>query len=129
MSPRSLDRGTASMETVLLTPVLALGALFVVWAGRAGQSVSQLEQAADRGARAASLVSRARMVDVGRAGALADLVGNGVACRTADAVVVVLADRVVVTVRCTLETRGLTGLPTRTMSASAAEPIDVYRAD
>jgi len=116
------------MELVLLTPVLALGFLFVVWCGRAGQTVSKVEHAADRGARAASLVSRARMAGVGSSEALAELAANGADCTGASANVAVLADRVVVTVRCAVSNQAVEALPVRVVTATSSEPIDVHRA-
>lgn len=115
------------MELAILTPVLGLGLLFVVWAGRAGQTASKVEHAADRGARAAALVSRARMAGVGQTEALAELSANGADCTGQSASVVVLADRVVVTVRCAVSVQGITALPARVLTATSAEPIDVYR--
>lgn len=132
MRPRAAraraDRGSAAMEFVLLTPALALGFLFVVWSGRAGQTVSKVEHAADRGARAAALVSRARMTSVGSREALAELTSNGADCSGASAGVAVLADRVVVTVTCTVSNQAIEALPARVVRATSSEPIDEHRA-
>lgn len=128
MTARRCDRGNASMELAILTPLLGLGFLFVVWAGRAGQTASKVEHAADRGARAAALVSRARMAGVGQAEALAELSANGADCTGQSASVVLLVDRVVVTVRCAVSVQGISALPARVITATSAEPIDVYRA-
>jgi hypothetical protein len=123
------DRGSAALETVLLAPLLVFGVCFVVWCGRGGQTVSHLEHAADRGARAAALVSRSRMAAVGSAAALSELAGPASGCVGPSAAVSVLADRVVVVVRCTLDVAGLEGLPARIVSATSSEPIDRHRAE
>ena len=123
------DRGSASMEMVLLAPAIVLMMVFVAWCGRAGQTTSKLEHAADRGARAAALVSRDRMDAVGRSAALAELNGNGADCVAASASVTVGPDAVTVSVQCTTNVAGLSGLPGRLVTATSAEPIDVYRAD
>jgi len=122
------DRGSASMELAVLAPLLGLGFAFVVWSGRAGQTAAKVEHAADRGARAAALVSRARMAGVGRAEALAELRANGADCLAANAAVSVLADRVVVTLQCSVSTQAVPAFPARTITATSTEPIDVYRA-
>lgn len=129
MRPAARDRGSASMETVLLTPALVVLMVFVIWCGRAGQTTSKLEHAADRGARAAALVRRDRMVAVGRAAALAELTGNGADCVAPGASVVVGLDAVTVSVQCTTNIAGLSGLPGRLVTATSVEPIDTYRAD
>jgi Flp pilus assembly protein TadG len=117
------------MEVAILAPVLGLGFLFVVWAGRAGQTAAKVEHAADRGARAAALASRARMPAVGRAEALAELDANGADCVRATADVAVTADAVTVTVRCEVSNQAVAVLPRRAVVASSTEPIDVYRGD
>ena len=128
MAAHGGDKGNASMELAILTPVLGLGFLFVVWAGRAGQTTSKIEHAADRGARAAALVSRAKMAGAGQAAALAELTANGADCTGPSVGVEVLADRVVVTVRCAVSVQGISALPARVVTATSAEPIDDHRA-
>ena len=122
------DGGNAAAELVILTPVVCLCAVFVFWCGRLGQARSQIDLAAESGARAASMVRRSRMAEVGRATALGALRNNGVVCAAAEANVEVREDRVAVTVRCTTESRGLWPFDTRTVSAVAVSPIDRYRA-
>jgi Flp pilus assembly protein TadG len=117
------------MELAILAPVVVLGFVFVVWAGRAGQSSSKVEHAADRGARAASLASRAQMPGVGQTAALAELQSNGADCTAASAAVAIHGDRVTVTVTCHVNAAGMMGLPARTVTASSTEPIDVHRGD
>lgn len=127
------DRGSASVELVLLTPMLVAMLLLIVHGGRAGTVVEQLRHAADQGARAASIVSTARQSSSARDEVLADLARNGVGCR--DPQVRVDASRagrvrtVRVTVSCDIDTVGLAllGVGTRRISAASTEAIDVYR--
>jgi Flp pilus assembly protein TadG len=118
-----------AMELAVLTPALGLMFVFVVWTGRAGQTTAKLEHAADRGARAASLVSRARMASVGADAALAELAANGADCTAPSAAVIVLADRVQVSVSCAVNVQGISSLPARIVTAMSSEPIDEHRAD
>lgn len=128
MSRPGPDRGNAAAELVILTPVVCLCAVFVFWCGRLGQARSQIDLAAESGARAASMVRRSRMADVGRTAALAALDNNGVVCANAQASVDVQADHVVVTVGCTTESRGVWPFDARRVTAVAVSPIDRYRA-
>ena len=123
------NRGNAAVELVVLTPAVCLCAVFVFWCGRLGQARSQVALAADSGARAASMVRRSRMVDVGRSVAIGALRGNGVVCASSTAAVEVTDDRVIVTVRCTTDSRGVNPFTARTVTATAESPIDRYRAD
>jgi Flp pilus assembly protein TadG len=127
------DRGSATVEMVLLTPVLVALVLFVLFAGRAGTTVEQLRHAADQGARAASLVSAPRQWAAAEAAVFDDLERNGVGC--VRATVRLTAGRlgrtstVRVTVTCTIDTSStsLLGLDVRTVEASSTEAIDVHR--
>lgn len=129
MTRPTADRGNAAVELVILTPAVCLCAVFVFWCGRLGQARSQVALAADSGARAASMVRRSRMVDVGRSVAIGALRGNGVVCSSSAAAVRVTDDRVIVTVRCTTDSRGVSPFTERTVTATAVSPIDRYRAD
>jgi hypothetical protein len=128
MRRRHDDSGNAAAELVVLTPVVCLCAVFVFWCGRLGQARSQIDLAAERGARAASMVRRSRMVEVGRTAALDSLRNNGVVCTTVEARVDVLQDSVAITVRCSTESRGVWPFDSRSVSAVAVSPIDRYRA-
>ena len=55
MSP---ERGSVTVELVILTPLLMLLVLFGIYAGRASEAVIQVRHAADQAARAASKGSR-----------------------------------------------------------------------
>lgn len=48
------ERGSVSVELVLLTPLLMVLVLFGVYAGRASEALIQVRHAADQAARAAS---------------------------------------------------------------------------
>lgn len=127
------DRGSVTVELVVLAPLLVMLALFVLYAGRSGEALLQIRHAADQGARAASIVSPEKMTGVGRAAALADLARSGVAC--VDAVVNVAVDddapvrSVLVEVECEVRRRGLDllGVTRRVLYASSIEVIDVWR--
>ena len=77
---RSRDSGSATVEMVLLAPVLMLMLLFVVFLGRATGAVEQVRHAADEAARAASQVAGPNMEAAATDVAGADLVNNGVNC-------------------------------------------------
>lgn len=129
------ERGSASVELVVLTPVLMFMVLFVVFAGRSTQTSVAVRQAADSGARAASMVHPSRMDAVGRTAVIDSLDQNGVHCL--DTMVNVALDHdstvrsVLVEVECMLDQRGLEllGLEKRTMYAKSIEVIDVWRVD
>lgn len=129
------ERGSASVELTVLAPVLMIMVLFVVFAGRSTQTAVAVRQAADNGARAASMVHPSRMESVGRGAVVDSLSRNGVHC--VDTMVNVALDRdsmvraVLVEVECTLDQRGieLMGLNRRTMYAKSIEVIDVWRVD
>ena len=129
MSGFARDRGNAAAELVLLTPALVLCAVFVFWCGRLGQARTQVDLAAESGARAASMVRRTRMIGIGRSAALASLDHNGVVCGSVSADVDVLEDRVRVTVHCTTDASGLEPFGSKVVSATAVAPIDRYRGE
>lgn len=123
------DRGSATVELVALTPLLVVLLMFVVFAGRSGQTVVQVHHAADQGARAASMVRQAAMADTARAAVIADLAANGVACERPRVTTSVGADSVTVQVVCAVAVTGLglLGAGPREVSASSTEVIDRYR--
>ena len=131
----ALDRGSASVELVILAPALVILMLFVVFVGRAGGAVEQTRHAADAGARAASLVARPFMDSAARQAVAADLGANGSNCASSTVSVGLIdgqyVDSVTVTVSCTSNNDGLGLLAAsaRTVTASSTEVIDRYRAD
>ena len=129
---RHHDRGSFTVELVLMVPVLMLSTLLVVHYGRVAAISSKVAHAADSAARAASLVDDARQTDAARRVAMADLVSNGVRCTTRS---VHLQRRgtsgardVTVRVTCTSSVDGLGLLAARqvTITRESTERIDVY---
>jgi len=126
--------GSATVELVLVTPVLMVLALFVVLSGRSGEALRQVQHAADHGARAASQASATKREAVGLAAAGRDLGSTGRACVDQSIQVerakIGRFDAVKVSVSCGVEHSGLQllGLSARRVTAESIEVIDVYRA-
>ncbi len=128
------ERGSASVEMVLLTPVLLVLLLFVVAAGRLGVARNQLGEAARDAAREASLwrspaVARQQGADL----AVSDLAGR-VGCRDPvvdiDTSALRPGGHVLARVRCTVQLSDLVGLhlgPARSMQATAVAVVDTFR--
>ena len=129
------EDGSATVELLLLAPILMILVLFVVYAGRGAEALIQIQHAADQGARAASMAHPSRMQAVGRASAMRDLEQNGAAC--IDPVVNVAFDNestihtVLVEVECAVNSAGLNLLGTqeRVLHAESIEVIDRWRVD
>ena len=129
------EEGSATVELVLLAPILMIMVLFVVYAGRGAEVLTQIQHAADQGARAASMAHPSRMQAVGRASAIRDLEQNGAAC--IDPVVNVAFDNessirtVLVEVECAVNAAGLSllGAHERVLYAESIEVIDRWRVD
>ena len=129
------DRGSMSVEAVLLAPVLVLFVLLVVHLGRLGAAQIRLIAAADHAARAASLVHPRNMAAAGQSVALENLVQNGVSCDALDVRVDVVntidPGIVRVVIDCVVDNGGLNllGPVPRRLSASSVEVIDRWRVD
>ena len=129
------ERGSATVETVVLVPVLEALVLFAVYAGRSTQAMGQIRHAADQGARAASLVRVSRMQQVGRQAVLENLTENGSPCTNVMVNVAVDTESssrsVLVEVECEVSLAGLEllNLGRRTIEAESVEVIDVWRVD
>lgn len=129
------DRGSASVELVLLTPLLVALALFVVLSGRSGESLRQIQHAADQGARAASQAGNYRRKSAGESAARRDIVESGLSCKNIQVGVEPVALRrfsgVRVEVSCEVEHSGLSILKihNRRVSAHSIEIVDYYRAE
>ncbi len=127
------ERGSATVELVLLTPVLMTLALFVVIAGRTGESQIQVHHAADQAARAASMVRPAAMQQVAENVAFRDLANNGVACIKTKITVSFddsqASHSVTVSVECVINSDGLDllGLSEHRVKANSTEVIDRWR--
>jgi Flp pilus assembly protein TadG len=132
---RELDRGSAAVELVLVTPLLLMMLMLIVAAGRLVLARSQVSDAAAQAARAASLAA-----DAGAAGpaaaaaALAALSSDTITCGrlavTADTADFTPGGQVSVTVSCTVALGGLAllRLPgSETLTATVAAPIDEFR--
>ncbi len=130
------ERGSATTELVLLTPVLLVMLVFVVALGRIGSSRAEVDAAARDAARdAANARSVAQAVTDSDTAAHGDLTDAGVTCRALTVVLDTTNFRaggtVTATVSCTVALADLTGLglpSSKTITARYTEPIDVYRA-
>lgn len=129
------ERGSATVETVVLVPMLIALVLFAVYAGRSTQAMSQIRHAADQGARAASLVRTSRMKDVGQRAVMESLRDNGSPCAAVLVNVAVDTESavhaVLVEVECEISIVGLEllELGKRTIEAESVEVVDVWRVD
>lgn len=126
------ERGSSTVEMVVIAPVLVLLMLFVVGCGRWVQAGMSARDAADQAARSASMVSAGRMERVALAQVSRHLSRGSSACTGPRASVELrrsgLTSNVHVTVRCRVDMSGLTGLfgLPRTVTASSSEVIDVF---
>jgi Flp pilus assembly protein TadG len=130
-----IERGSATVELVLLTPVLMALMLFVVIAGRSGESQIEVRHAADQAARAASMVHPRSMQVVAERVAREDLSKNGVGC-TSSYVEATISESefsrsVTVFLDCVVNRDGLDllGLGERHVHADSTEVIDRWRVD
>ena len=132
---RRLDRGSMSVEAVLLAPVLVLLVLFAVHLGRLASTHLRLTAVADQSARAASLVHPRAMVAVGESAARENASLNELPCTSLDVLVDVVRESdpatVQVTLACNLSRDGVAMLTpmARTVVASSVEVIDRWRVD
>lgn len=139
MSVKRCDRGSASVEFVVIAPIFFIGFLaIVVLAGRVGQSSNDVRSAAHEAARAASLTATAGDAQAAAAATASEnLASAGVACAGGSSVTVdtsnfVPGGWVTVTVTCDtpLSDMSSLGVPgSRTHTASASEVIDVLRSE
>ena len=128
------ERGTATVELVILAPVVFALLAFIVGLGRSADARGRLTGAARDAARAASLTTTSDAAKVAaHATALADLEGAGLECKspriTADTSRFQPGGEVRVTIRCTLDLSSLvvSGLPgSSTLTAQATVPLDSY---
>ena len=136
---RSHERGSASVEFVVIAPIFFLGFLsIVVLAGRVGQASNDVRSAAHEAARAASLSGTAGDAVVNATEmANANLASAGVACNGGSTVNVdtsnfIPGGWVTVTVSCETPLGDLAALSlpgSRTHTQSASEVIDVFRSE
>jgi Flp pilus assembly protein TadG len=132
---REDERGSATAEMTLLTPLLIIVLLFIVFCGRLADSKLRLEDAAHQAARAASLARTvAGAQDDAQETAQAALADAGVACQrlavTVETAGLLPGSTVTVDIRCDvgLSDLALLDVPgSTTLSASYASPVDTYR--
>lgn len=136
MSKRTLhDRGSMSVEAVLLVPLLVVLVLFIVHVGRLGSTHLRLVTIADQAARTASQVRAENMVQVGEASATTNVSTDGLACEKFEAEVNVVRNTdpqtVSVSLVCELSRQGLALLAPvpRQVRATSTEVIDRWRVD
>ena len=129
------DRGSVTIEVVLLTPVIVVMFQFVVYVSRLVASQHIVQLAADRGARSASLVRYSRMQPIGVESAHGYLETRRSSCTNTRVNVAVDRDSdrpsVLVEIECEVDTAGLglLGVLPKTVRASSLEVIDLWRAD
>ncbi len=129
------ENGSATVELVLLTPVLMALMLFVVIAGRSGEAQIEVRHAADQAARAASMVHPRSMQAVAERVASEDLSRNGVGCTNSFVELTIteseLSRSVTVHLDCEVNRDGLNllGLGERHIGADSTEVIDRWRVD
>lgn len=131
------QRGAASTELAVLTPLLIGFMLLVVFAGRVAQAEGDVAHAAHEAARAASLAATPeRATTAATEIAAANIAEGQVACRRLDVAVdttnFAAGGQVAVTVTCeaSFSDIALLAVPgTRTFEATAIEVIDTYRAE
>jgi len=128
-------RGSATVEVVIVTPLLLLFALLMVAGGRLALAHGHADSAARDAARAASIArSAGAAASQARQAATATLTDAGISCRTftvdADTSAFRPGGTVSVQIACTvgLGDLGLLGVPgSRTLHGRYTAPIDVYR--
>ena len=128
------DRGTLTVELVLITPLLFALLAFLVGLGRTADARGRLVGAVRDAARAASLAPTPTAASrAAQDTALANLQGAELECRdaqvTTDTSTFQPGGTVHVTIRCALDLSQLvvSGLPGRTtLTADATAPLDTY---
>lgn len=128
------DRGSMSLELVLVTPLCVAFLLFLAGAGRMVDAQSQIDGAARDAVRAASVArSEGGAVDLAQSAATSSF-GSHTWCSGGPQVSTDTSDwgpggKVAVTVTCDVDLGDLTfiGLPgTKTLTGRALAPIDTY---
>ena len=137
MTPRTGDeRGLATVELVLLTPLALVVLSFLVIAGRLATVTADVAAASRDAARAASLAqNHGDAVTAATATAAASLAEQDVTCAnlsvtTGDPELFVAGGEVTVTISCDVQLAdvALPGIPgTRSVGASSTEVIDRFR--
>ncbi len=123
------ERGSTTVELVVIVPALMTMLLLVVYVGRLTQANAAVTQAADHAARAAALSARPAMSGEAQSAAVESL--SGTTCLDRHVVVAVGPQVVTATVTCTIKRSDLAPLAPgqQTVSASSTEVIDVRRGE
>ena len=127
------ERGSLTVEMVILAPILMFMVLFGVHVGRLSEAKVQVQHAADQGARAGSLAAKSKMVSAATFAAENDLKLAGVSCAKVSVEVGLvptgLTNAVRVHVDCDVRLDGteLLGLLPDRVHASSIEVIDEWR--
>jgi len=127
------ERGSLTVELVILAPMLMFMVLFGVHVGRLSEAKVQVQHAADQGARAGSLAAKSKMVSAATVAAENDLKLAGVSCAKVSVEVGLVAtgltNAVRVQVDCDVRLDGteLLGLLPDRVHASSIEVIDEWR--
>jgi hypothetical protein len=130
------ERGSATVELVLITPVLVVFLLFAVAAGRFALARNRVDEAARDAAREASTWATPGAANTnGVARGLASL-GHGVSCRNPSVVIDTSRLRpggeIVADVSCTVELADVMGLKiggSRSFQARAVAVVDTFRSN
>ena len=127
------ERGSLTVELVILAPILMFMVLFGVHVGRLSEAKVQVQHAADQGARAGSLAAKSKVVSAATVAAENDLKLAGVSCAKVSVEVGLvptgLTNAVRVHVDCDVRLDGteLLGLLPDRVHASSIEVIDEWR--
>ena len=129
------QRGSVTVEMVVLTPLLMILVLFGVYAGRASEALIQVRNAADQAARAASKGSRSQVQRTASQIADRALKISGTSCTKTNIETTIISQgedsAVLVKVSCEIKSQDLSLLGTRprVVSASSVEVFDRWRVE
>ncbi|MFM9442586.1 TadE/TadG family type IV pilus assembly protein [Streptomyces acidiscabies] len=129
-------RGSATVELILLAPVLLLMLWFLVYCGRLTDTRLRIESAAHQAARAATLAhTPSTAAAEARTTAATTLHDAGVTCRNLSVTVhgtLTNGSALTVAVTCTVDLHDLALLQvpgTTTLTADFTAPVDTYRSE
>lgn len=129
------ERGSAAIEAVILAPAMILFVLLVIAGGQVALARQSVQAIAADTARTASLERTAPAAQNAALATAHHALDQQVACASRDITLDLKAfgtpvgtpASVSATVTCRVETLGLPGLPSVTVSATVQSPIDSYR--
>lgn len=126
------ERGSLTVEAVVLAPVLVLVVLAAVFVHRYTEASFRLARVADVAARTASQVQIDSMASQGATAARRELVATYPSCRGASVRLSTRSEagllHVTATVRCRVDLGGLSllGVGARTVTATSTEVVDFH---